>query len=165
MAKNKLKIVHISSEVLPYSKTGGLADVARSLPKSLHRLGHEVIIITPFYAQIIDPKKYDLELVFKNVKVYLNSEDEVTVNYWRGYLMEGLPVYFVENKKYFSRKKSLYGSKHENVRFLIFNVAALKLISLLKFEANIVHCHDWQTGLIPFYLKNDFRYWTWTPTI
>ena len=153
-----LKIVQISAEVAPYSKTGGLADVARSLPKALHRLGHEVMIITPFYGQLIDPKKYKLRLLFSNVKVYLNSVDTVEVNYWQGYLMEGLPVYFVENAKYFSRSKKLYGSTHENVRFLVFDVAALKLLSLLKFKADIIQCHDWHTGLIPYFLKRDFRY-------
>lgn len=158
MAKKNLKIVHISSEVSPFSKTGGLADVVRSLPKSQNRLGHNVIIITPLYEQIISKKKHDLKLVYKNVKVYLNSEETVTVDYWMGYLMEKLPVYFVSCKRYFSKRKNLYGSDHENARFLVFDVAALKLISLLKFEADIVHCHDWQTGLIPFYLKTDFRY-------
>lgn len=154
----KLKIVSISAEIAPYSKTGGLADVARSLPKALRRLGHEVIAITPFYSRVINVKKHRLELIYENVEVYLNSKDAVKVNYWRGYMMDGLPVYFIENKKYFSKHKKLYGSSHENVRFLIFDVAALKLISLLKFEADIVHCHDWHTGLIPFYLKTDFRY-------
>ncbi|MFH1661586.1 MAG: glycogen/starch synthase [Candidatus Falkowbacteria bacterium] len=154
----KLKIVSISSEVAPYSKSGGLGDVARSLPKAIKRFGHEVIVITPLYGQIINKKKYDLKLVYKNIKVYLNSKEAVRINYWKGYLMDGLPIYFIENKKYFSRRKTLYGSSHENARFLIFDVAALKLISLLKFEADIVHCHDWQTGLIPFYLKTDFRY-------
>jgi len=153
-----LNIVHISSEVAPFSKTGGLADVVRSLPKAQKRLGHNVVVVTPLYGQIINPKQHKLELIYENVKVYLNSKDTVTVNYWKGYLMKNLPVYFIENKKYFSKRKSLYGSTHENVRFLIFDVAALKLLSLLKFEADIVNCHDWQTGLIPFYLRNDFRY-------
>ena len=54
--------------------------------------------------------------------------------------------------------KTLYGSSCENKRLMIFDVAAFKLISLLKFDADIVHCHDWQTGLIPYYLKTDFRY-------
>lgn len=157
MTKN-LKIVSISSEIAPFSKTGGLADVARSLPKALKRLGHDVICITPLYGQVIDKKKYDLKIVYKNVKVYLNSKEAIRINYWKGYLMEGLPVYFIETKKYFSRRKSLYGSGHENARFMIFDVAALKLISLLKFEADIVQCHDWQTGLIPFYKKTEFRY-------
>ncbi len=154
----KLKVVSISSEIAPFSKTGGLADVARSLPKALRRLGHEVIAITPLYGRIMNPEDLGLELIHKDVELYLNSVDVVKVNYWKGYSMKGLPIYFVENKKYFSKRKSLYGSTHENVRFLIFDVAALKLVSLLKFEADIVHCHDWQTGLIPFYLKTQFRY-------
>ncbi len=154
----KLKIVSISSEIAPFSKTGGLADVARSLPKALNRLGHDIIAITPLYGKVIDKKEHNLKLVYENVDVVLNSKETIKVNYWKGYLMEDLPVYFVEVKKYFSQRKSLYGSSHENARFLIFNVAALKLISLLKFEADIVHCHDWQTGLIPYYLKTDFRY-------
>jgi len=132
--------------------------VVRSLPKALKRLGNEIIVITPFYGQIIDKRKHKLKLIYKDINVYLNSEDTVKVNYWQGYLMKGLPVYFIENKKYFSRRKTIYGSSHENARFLIFDIAALKLITLLKFEADIVHCHDWQTGLIPYYLKTDFRY-------
>ncbi len=154
----KLKIVSISAEIAPFSKSGGLADVARSLPKALTRLGHEVIAITPLYGQVIDKKEHNLELIHENVKVYLNSKETVIINYWKGYLMKELPIYFIENKKYFSKRKTLYGSNHENARFLVFDVAALKLISMLKFKADIVHCHDWQTGLIPFYLKTDFRY-------
>ncbi|HMB66222.1 MAG TPA: glycogen/starch synthase [Patescibacteria group bacterium] len=154
----KLKIVSISSELAPFSKSGGLGDVARSLPKAIHRLGHQVICITPLYGKVIDKKKYNLKLIYQDVEVRLNSQESVKVNYWKGYLMKDLPVYFVENKKYFSQRKKLYGSTHENARFLVFDVAALKLISLMKFEANIVHCHDWQTGLIPFYLKTGFRY-------
>lgn len=155
---NKLKIVHIASEVAPFSKTGGLGDVARSLPKALKRLGHDVILITPLYGKVIDKEAHNLKLVFKNVKLRLNSEDNVTVSYWQGQLMDGLPVYFVESSKFFSKHKRLYGSGRENARFLVFDVAALKLLSLLKFQADIIHCHDWQTGLIPFYLKHDFRY-------
>ncbi|MFA6393878.1 MAG: glycogen/starch synthase [Patescibacteria group bacterium] len=150
---NKLKIVSIASEVAPFSKTGGLADVVRSLSKALGRLGHEVIVITPLYGKITDKKKYDLELVERDISVSLNSAESIKVNYWRGYLKEDSPVYFVECKKYFSGKKAIYGSLHENARFFIFNAAALKLVSLLKFRADIIHCHDWQTGLIPYLLK------------
>jgi len=153
-----LKIVFISSEVDPFSKTGGLADVARSLPKALKKLGHKIIVITPLYGQITDIKKYGLKLIEENVGVYLNSVDKIQVNFWRGNLMKDLPVYFIENKKYFSARKNIYGSSHENARFLAFDVAALKLISFLKFEADIVHCNDWHTGLIPYYLKTDFQY-------
>ncbi len=153
-----LKIVHIASEVAPFSKTGGLGDVARSLPKSLKRLGHDVCLITPLYTKVINREEYKLTPLFMEVKLRLNSTESIVVNYWQGQLMDGLPVYFVECKKYFSKHKNLYGSSHENARFLVFDVAALKLLSLLKFQADIIHCHDWQTGLIPYYLKHDFRY-------
>ena len=154
----KLKIVHIVSEVAPFSKTGGLGDVARSLPKALRRLGNDVIIITPLYGKLIDKKKNKLKLVLANVNLRLNSQENIKVSYWQGHLMDGLPVYFVECAKFFSKHKKIYGSARENARFLVFNVAALKLLSLLKFSADIIHCHDWQTGLIPYYLKTDFRY-------
>ncbi len=156
--RQRLKIVHIASEVAPFSKTGGLGDVTRSLPKALKRLGHEVIIITPLYGRLIDKQAEKFKPVFENVSLRLNSREKIKVSYWRGYLMKGLPVYFVEYKKFFSKHKHIYGSSRENARFLVFNVAALKLLSLLKFQADIIHCHDWQTGLIPYYLKTDFRY-------
>ncbi len=154
---NKLKIVSIASEIHPFSKTGGLADVARSLPKALKRLGHEVIVITPFYGAVIDKKKYKLKLLFKDVKIKVDKENNIKVNFWQGYLMEDLPIYFMENEKYFSRYRRLYGSRHENARFLLFNIASLKLLSLLKFEADIIQCHDWHTGLIPELLKKNFK--------
>jgi len=151
-----LKIVSVSSEVSPFSKSGGLGDVARSLPKAIKRLGHDIIVVTPFYSQLINPKKYKLKLVFKDINLTFSYND-LLVNYWQGYLMDDLPVYFIENKKYFSKEKNLYGSNHDNLKFLIFDLAVLKLLSLLKFKADIIHCHDWHTGLIPYYLKNDFK--------
>lgn len=158
MAGRKLKIVSIASEMTPFSKSGGLADVAECLPRAVAYLNQEVIAITPLYSQAINKEQWKLRLIFENVDVYLNEEDQVSVNYWQGSLPDGLKVYFVENTKYFSKKKNLYGSEHENARFFVFDVAALKLLSLLKFEADIIHCQDWHTGLIPYFLKTDFRY-------
>ena len=158
MSNNKLKIVHIASEVDPFTKTGGLGDVTRSLPKAQKRLGHDVCLITPMYGKIIDRKKHGIELIEKNIKISINSEDTVKVNYYKGYLMHGLPVYFIENVKYFSKRKALYGSTHENARFMLFDVAALRLINMLKMEPDIIQCHDWQAGLIPYYIKTKFHY-------
>lgn len=153
----KLKIFHIVSELSPYSKTGGLGDVARSLPKALSRLGQDISIITPLYGKVIDKKEHGLELLFKDVSLRLDSKESIKVSYWRAYLADSLPVYFVECPRYFSRYNRLYGSSHENLRFLIFDLAALKLISLLKQPVDIIHCHDWQSGLVPYFLKKDFR--------
>ena len=101
----KLKIVSIAAEVAPFSKTGGLADVTGSLPKAIKKLGHEVIVITPLYGHVIDIKKHNLKLICENVEIYLNSADKTQINYWRGYLTNNLPIYFIENKKYFCRAK------------------------------------------------------------
>lgn len=155
---NKLKIIHISPEVAPFSKTGGLADVARSLPKALKRLGHYISVITPLYGRVVSKKDNNLKLIYKDIEIFLNSKESLKVNFWQGKLMEDLPVYFVENKEYFSNNKKIYGLNNDNARFLVFNVAALRLISLLNELPNIIHCHDWQTGLIPYYLKNNFIY-------
>ena len=152
-----LKIVSVSAELDPFSKTGGLGDVARSLPKSLHRLGHNVIAITPLYSKLIDRKKHKLEKIYSDVKLQIDKENTVSVSYYRGQLMPGLSVYFVRCDKYFGRKKWPDVSDNEGARFYLFDVAALKLISLLKFKADIIHCHDWHTGLIPYLKKKRFN--------
>jgi starch synthase len=153
----KLKIASIASEVAPFSKTGGLADVARSLPKALKRLGHDVIVITPLYGKMIDSAAHHLKLIASDIKISLDDKESISVNFWQGYLMKGLPVYFVEQKKYFSQKKTIYDYNNNNVRFYIFNIAAIKLLQHIKYQADIVHCHDWQTGLIPYLLKTEHR--------
>jgi len=157
MLNNKLKIASISAEIDPYSKSGGLADVARSLPKALSRQGHEVIAITPFYNKVIDTKKFKLKKILKDLTVIIDDETLEKIDVWQGFLLENLPIYFIENEKYFSRKKELYGSSHENARFLLFNLAALKLLIKLRFKADIIHCHDWHTGLVPYFLNKDFK--------
>src|SRR3989339_366584 len=168
MAKRKLKIVHIASEVDPFSKTGGLADVSRSLAKAHKRLGHEVIVSTPFYAQTIDQKKHQLKTIIENQKIDTTYKIKYEADYLEGELMPGLPIYFVKNDKFFSQRKSLYGSRHENVRFLFFDAAALELLKILKFQPDIIHCHDWHTGLIPYFLKGRFKndeFWHNTATV
>ncbi|HOZ36451.1 MAG TPA: glycogen/starch synthase [bacterium] len=157
MPQKHLKIVSISSELHPFSKTGGLADVAESLPVALQRLGHTVICLTPLYGKIIDKQKFNLHLWRENVKLIIDSQNKVPVNYWQGELPGGPIVYFIENEKYFSRQEKIYGSNHENARFLLFNLAALKLLTILKFKADILHCHDWHTGLVPYFLRRDFK--------
>jgi starch synthase len=152
-----LNIVSISAEIAPYSKTGGLADVAGSLPRALNRLSHKVICITPLYAKLIDKKKYNLKLYKEKVKIVIDKNNSAYVNYWVGELTKGVPIYFIENEKFFSRKKDLYGSAHENARFLLFDIAALKLLTILKFPADVIQCHDWHTGLIPYFINRDFK--------
>ncbi|MFA6215320.1 MAG: glycogen/starch synthase [Patescibacteria group bacterium] len=153
MNQTKLKIVHVASEVEPYSKTGGLADVVSSLPKAIKQLGHKVIIITPFYAEAVESKKHNLKLIASEVAIELSEGVNSKANFWQGELTKGLPVYFIENNKYFGKRKNLYGSENENARFFFFDLAALKLLKVIKFQPDVIHCHDWHAGLIPHFLK------------
>ena len=151
-----LRIASIASEVAPFSKTGGLADVARSLPKAINRLGHQVIVVTPLYSRAINKQTYKLKEIFHNISVVIGKQT-IMVNYWQGYLMDGLPIYFVENKEYFGHSQQIYGMANDNARFYLFNVATLRLLELLEFKPHIIHCHDWQTGLIPQLLHSQFK--------
>ncbi len=156
MSSKKLQIVHIASEVEPFSKTGGLADVASSLPQAIAKQGHEVIVITPLYTGVISKTKYNLKQVAKDVKIELSEGVNIEADFWQGKLKNGIKIYFVENNKYFGKRKSLYGSKHENARFFFFDLAAINLIKIIKFKPDIIHCHDWHTGLIPYFIKKRF---------
>lgn len=136
MAKaKKLKVLFVSSEVAPFSKTGGLADVAGSLPIALYKLGVDIRVITPRY---------------KSVKVFGN---EARLN-------EDVPVYFIEHEGYFMRD-NLYGDKDSDYpdnldRFVFFSRRVLEVLKDLDFRPDIIHCNDWQTALLPLYLKDKF---------
>lgn len=150
-------ILSIASQVSPFSKTGGLADVARSLPKSLARLGHEVSIVTPLYSKIIDAKKHGLKKIFSDVTLTFANEKTRTISVYQGELMPKLPIYFIAFDKYFGRKQAIYGSDNENKRFYLLCEAALVLPTLLKKSFDILHCHDWHAGLIPELLKKQHK--------
>lgn len=143
-----LKIVSLASEVSPYSEVGGLARVARALPKSLNRLGHEVIIITPLYKSV-QKKKWGLKKIIKNLKIPLDDKNSITVSWWEVEMSPGLKVYFLDHGKLFSEHLKIYGAKNDDQRFYAFCVAALELILHLKLNPDIIQCHDWHTGLIP----------------
>lgn len=138
-----MKIVMAASEVVPFAKTGGLADVTGALPLALEKEGQEVVIMMPRY-KAVDQAKYNL----KKVKEGLFC---TTIG-------KGIKVYFIENDEYFLRD-FLYGDKNgdypDNLeRFSYFSKRVLETIKELGFKPDIIHCHDWQTSLIPVYLKN-----------
>ena len=156
-----MNIVFASSEVAPFAKTGGLADVCGALPIELARLGHNVAVIMPAYrlvkqgSETIEPLgvKFDIPIGNKIVRGRL----------MRGVLPgSGVPVYLVEQDDYFDRPE-LYRLKGEDYRdncerFVFFCRAALESIRLLNLPVEVVHCHDWQTGLIPAYLHIEYAH-------
>lgn len=137
-----------ATEVVPYAKTGGLADVAGALPKALARLGHKVRIVMPRYnVEKIVSRGHrlpgDLAVPFnfgvRPTAVYLDESGEV-------------PVYFIDAAEYYSRNK-LYGEGDDAERFAFFSRAVIELAKALGEQFDIFHLNDWMTGLIPAYLK------------
>lgn len=154
--KNSLTIVSVSAEVAPYSKAGGVADVTRALPRALHKLGYNVLLVTPLHG-CVDVAKWKLDRVAENVPIQIDDTSMRMADFWRGEVEPGLSIYFIDNHKYFSSHKRIYGTSYQNTRYLFFNLAVFKLLNILKISPNILHCHDWQTGLIPHFLNTRFR--------
>lgn len=130
-----MNIAFITSEAVPYAKTGGLADVSGALPQELARLGHNVVLILPYY-QMIRKKNIPSRIAGQNPSVY-----------------------FIENDKYFDRPE-LYGTPQGDypdnaIRFGYFCRTVLELLPKINFRPDIIHVNDWQSALIPFFLKTD----------
>jgi starch synthase len=164
MPKRKLKILFASSEVVPFAKTGGLADVAGALPKHLFALGHDVRIILPKYESIKDAKYKLHEVVrLRNIQVPLGDKIH-TVLIKSAFLPDTkVQVFFVEYPDYFGGE-GLYqdpqtGKDYPNndMRFLLFSRAALEMAKTLAWQPDIIHCNDWQTAGIPLFLKTLYR--------
>ncbi len=156
--KKTLKIAHISSEVEPFSKSGGLANVVGALPRAHYDLGYNVIVVTPYYEGCINLDNQKFETIAEHEKIEVTEGIFEEVTYLRATLpYSKVPVYFIANKKYFGERYSLYGAINDNARFFLFDVAVLHLLKILNWAPDILHCHDWHTGLIPYFLKGRYK--------
>jgi starch synthase len=157
---DKLKILLVSSEVAPFAKTGGLADVAGSLPKALHKLGHDVRVFLPYY-RMVKQGGFSTRTVIEDLPVDISNHTKFS-SILQTTLNDKVPVYLLQNDKYYDRKE-LYrtpkGDYQDNAeRFIYFSRATLEMLKTLDFKPHIIHCNDWQTGLIPVYLKSIYLY-------
>jgi len=152
-----VKILFAASEAVPFCKTGGLADVIGALPKELRKKRHDVRIILPKYKSI---RGQEFNLKETGEQVYVPMGDRVEVGDIRVAKTEkGIPVYFINHEGFFGRS-GLYGSASGDYpdndrRFIFFCRAVLEACKAIDFRPNVIHCHDWQTGLIPAYLKTE----------
>jgi len=142
--------------MVPFAKTGGLADVAGSLAQMYQQAGHRSIAIMPSY-QAIDKNKMPLEPTGIEFDVPIGHNRE-KINVLSSRAVTGVTTYLIDHP-YFSNRPELYGTAlgdyHDNAqRFILFARASLELIIRLGLNPDIIHCHDWQSGLIPVYLKN-----------
>ncbi|MEN3335278.1 MAG: starch synthase [Blastocatellia bacterium] len=143
-----MNILLAASEVVPYAKTGGLADVAGALPKALARRGHRVRVVMPRYN--IDKITGNAELLPVALAVPFNFTTRQTAVYVDR--SGAAPVYFIDAPEYFSRGK-LYGEPDDAERFAFFSRAVVEFARVLNEPLDIIHLNDWMTGLVPVYLK------------
>ncbi len=145
MLTTRIKVLMAAAEASPFAKVGGLADVVGSLPPALKEMGVDIRIIMPKYG-LINKKRYKLKKVLSDIKI-----NHLKVNIWETKINKKIKVYFLENRKYFSRSDVYWGNNSK--RFLFFSLAVLKILPFLKFKPDIIHCHDYHTAMIPDLLK------------
>ena len=143
------RILMVAAEGLPFIKSGGLADVIGSLPNELAKKGHEVRVIMPLYLKIAQKfhHEFTLEAQFSVSIAY----HEVPVNIWST-MRKDVKFYFVEHKGYFEREE-MYGHIDDGERFAYFQKAVIEMCNQLNYFPEIMHCHDWHTGMIPAMCK------------
>lgn len=146
-------VLFIASEAVPFIKTGGLADVAGSLPKYFNKEEFDVRVMLPKYMAM--PQEFKDRLKYKtSFKINLAWRSQYVGILEMEY--EGVIFYFIDNEFYFSGNTP-YGNIYEDIeKFAFFCKASLSAIPSLDFRPDIIHCHDWQTGLIPVYIKDVF---------
>jgi starch synthase len=158
MMAEKLKILFLSPEVVPFAKTGGLGDVAGALPAALKRLGTDVRLALPLY-RIVREGNFKMSPLVKDLEISLGKE-KLAANVLETKTEDGVPVYLIEREDLYDRP-NLYGNArgdyYDNLeRFTFFSHAALRLTQNLSFRPDVIHCHDWQTGLVPALLKGPY---------
>ena len=154
-SSKKMQIVFASAECAPFVKTGGLGDVAGSLPAALVRAGAEVIVMVPKYATIKDEYKAQMEH-FSDFYVSLGWRNEYCG--LEKLERDGVTYMFIDNERYFARDYP-YGFFDDGERFAFFSKAITESLQHLPagFECDILHCNDWQTALAPVFLREFYQ--------
>lgn len=147
-----MRILFVAAEVAPFARVGGLAEVTAALPKALVALGHDVRIVMPRYGGV-DPS--DLRVRRDAMPVPAGLGDH-PARVLEG-AIEGVPVYFIDNDYYFGSRARVYGESIEAFQFAYFARAVAELIIQSEWQPEVVHAHDWQTGLVPVLIRDTLR--------
>ncbi|MCL1823603.1 MAG: glycogen synthase, partial [Oscillospiraceae bacterium] len=151
-----MKILYAASEAQPFVASGGLADVAGSLPKALVKEGHECTVVMPFYKNSIKPeyqKKFKFVTSF-NVPVGWRTQYCGVFTYE----LNGVKYYFLDNEYYFKRDFGIYGYYDDAEKFAFFSRAAIEMLQNMDYKPDIINSNDWQCALIPVYFHVFYRY-------
>jgi len=163
------RIVFITSEIYPFSKTGGLGDVLGILPVVLKDLGVEVSVVTPFYGRI-STSQYQIRLIYDNCPVGYPWPDITASIYVADY--HGVPVYFIDRPEYFDRRHyycTYHGDYFDNCeRYIFFSRAALCWLRSMDEAPSVIHAHDWHSALTPgflYFARQSDPFWASTSSV
>ena len=149
-------VLHISAECSPFVKIGGLADVVGSLPSEIKRLrGSEIRVFLPYYKSIPYKFKQKTEDLM-NFTINFNGDEHVYVGV-KKLKKSNIQYYFIDNEFYFGSRDNVYGYGDESARFSFYQLAVLEAILKMDFKPDIIHVHDWHTGMIPLLLKTIYK--------
>lgn len=154
-----MKIAFVASEVVPFAKTGGLADVSGSLPKEIKELGHDIKVFMPKYYSV-DENRFKLEYLswVGNMPIRISGRS-LDVHFYKGFLPNTkVEIYFIDYPRLFHRHTIYTNDIDEDERFILFSKAVIELIQKLQWKPDVVHLNDWQTGLIPLLLKDNYSW-------
>ncbi|MCI8280554.1 MAG: glycogen synthase GlgA [Lachnospiraceae bacterium] len=148
-------VLFAASECVPFIKTGGLADVCGALPKEFNKEEWDVRVVLPNYSCIPEKWRNQFEYV---IHFYMKAGPYIPEKYVGvlQYKHQGITYYFIDNQEYFNSFLP-YGNIREDIeKFIFFDKAVLSMLPLINFRPDLIHCHDWQTGFLPVYLKTEF---------
>ena len=151
---HSLRILVMAAELVPFAKTGEVAEVIRALAKTLHSMGHDVRVCMPCYSHI--KAAFDMARVGEPFPVPMDGHSELATIYHTS--VDQVPVYMVDNPRYFGRE-AVYRYVDDAERFIFYCRAGLEMLrhSGINWQPDIVHCHDWHTGIVPNWLATIYR--------
>ena len=155
-----MRIVHAASELFPYLKTGGLADMVAALTGALADRGHELAVFMPGYRSVLDGPHVAGAKISHKLKIEMGD------TFLAGEVLTlaprpGVTLHLICREEFFDRKRPYWTGERDyddnDARFIFFQKAVVEMLRLTDFKADIVHCHDWQTGILPLFLREAER--------
>ncbi|MEO0270522.1 MAG: glycogen/starch synthase [candidate division WOR-3 bacterium] len=153
-----MKIAYFSAEVYPFSKVGGLADVAGSLPVFIKNKGINIIVLSPYYSKFIKEKKFEIK---EKVELKIEFDKKDLTTEWIHISYKNVSFYLLKYEEYFGKDYIYVPSSGEDEkqykRFALFSYSSLLFLKKINFKPDIIHINDWHTSFIPLYIKRKFN--------
>jgi len=154
-----MKIAFISTEIVPFAKTGGLADVAGSLPRELVKLGCDVKLFMPKYF-LVDESRHSIKYSWDIGELPIRINGIIRSVHIHQAKLPGsdIDVYFIDCPHYFHRHRIYTNDPDEDERFTLFSKGVIETLQRIQWAPDVIHCNDWQTGLIPLFIKDNYSW-------